>query len=428
LIRPRRRRTAAALAAVLITAAFPAVSPTAANAAKTFASAAKTGAPAEIPCPKPKIPKPPGIPPRPVPPPDDPVNSAVGGDALATHGLIVPAGVPKPPAVTATTWLVADLDTGEVLGACGPHVYQTPASVQKTLLAATVIGKLDPKKQVTIVPSDLDIEANSSAVGLLPGGKYSISTLWLGLLLNSGNDAANTLARVAGGGGADGVANTVAAMNATAQQLGAFQTHAVTPSGLDGKGQFTSAYDLALIARVCFANDDFRKYVLTRTAQMPAQPTLKKGGFQIQNENKLILKYPGALGGKTGFTTLARHSFAGAAERNGRRLVVTVLGAEVQPQVRVYDIGGALLNWGFSIPKDSSVGKLVEPQDVAPAPARAKNDQEEAVRAAPEGQAAAKADTQALSVLAAGVFALVLTGTPLLLLLTQRRRRRGVRR
>jgi D-alanyl-D-alanine carboxypeptidase (penicillin-binding protein 5/6) len=317
---------------------------------------------------------------------------------------------------------VADLDTGEVLGACGPHVHQTPASVLKTLLAATVIDKLDPKKQATIVPSDLKIEANSSAVGLVAGGKYPISTLWLGLLLNSGNDAANALARLAAGGGPDGVVKTVAEMNATAQRLGAFQTHAVTPSGLDGKGQFTSAYDLALIARVCFASADFRKYVLTRTAQMPAQPKLKTGGFQIQNENKLILKYPGALGGKTGFTTVARHSFVGAAERNGRRLVVSVLGAEVQPTVRVYDIGGILLDWGFKVPKDASVGKLVQPQDVAPKPddtpgaARARNaaGAPESVRAAP----------QTLTVLAAGAFALVLTGTPLLLLLTQRRRKR----
>ncbi|NMO51288.1 D-alanyl-D-alanine carboxypeptidase [Actinoplanes sp. TBRC 11911] len=408
----------AALATVLLSAASPAAVPAAADAAP-----ARKAAPAEIPCPKPKVPKPTGVPPRPVPPPDDPVNSAIGGDALATHGLVVPAGAPPPPAVTATTWLVADLDTGEVLGACGPHVYQTPASVQKTLLAATVIDKLDPAKQVTIVPSDLDIEPNSSAVGLVPGGKYSISTLWLGLLLNSGNDAANALARLAAGGGPDGVAQTVAAMNATAQRLGAFQTHAVTPSGLDGKGQFTSAYDLALIARVCFASADFRKYVLTRTAQMPAQPKQKKGGFQIQNENKLILKYPGALGGKTGFTTVARHSFVGAAQRNGRRLVVSVLGAEVQPTVRVYDIGGILLDWGFQVPRDASVGKLVEPRDVAPEPAdtpgaaRARD----AVGATPESVRAAP---QTLTVLAAGAFALVLAGTPLLLLLTQRRRKR----
>jgi D-alanyl-D-alanine carboxypeptidase (penicillin-binding protein 5/6) len=182
-----RCRTAAALAAAALLTPLTFATP---------APAVPRNARAEIPCPKPKVAPPPGRPPRPVPPPDDPVASAVGGDALATHGLIIPAGVKAPPAVTATTWMVADLDTGEVLGACGPHVYQTPASVQKTLLAATVIGRLDPKQIVTVVPSDLDIEVNSSAVGLVVGGKYPVSTLWLGLLLNSGNDAANALARV----------------------------------------------------------------------------------------------------------------------------------------------------------------------------------------------------------------------------------------
>src|SRR4029450_9699233 len=135
---------------------------------------------------------------------------------------------------------------------------------------------------------------------------------------------------------------------------GAFQTHAVTPSGLDGPGQFTSAYDLALIARVCFDNPDFRRYALTKRAQMPAQKALKKGGFQFQNENKLIFNYPGALGGKTGFTQLARHSYVGAAQRNGRRLVVTLLGAEARP-LRGWQQGAALLDWGFSLPAEDSV-------------------------------------------------------------------------
>jgi serine-type D-Ala-D-Ala carboxypeptidase (penicillin-binding protein 5/6) len=324
---------------------------------------------AEIPCPKPKvIEKPKNVPPRPVPPPDDPVDSAVGGAALATHGLVIPPGAKLPPPVTATTWMVSDLDTGQVLGGCGPHVYQTPASVQKTLLAATVMDKLDPAQMMTVVPSDLKIEYHSSAVGIVPGGRYRISTLWLGLLLNSGNDAANALARLAGGGGPDGVARTVAAMNAEAKRLGAFQTHAVTPSGLDGKGQFTSAYDLALIAREDFAKPDFRRYVLTRTAYMPAQPKLKKAGFQFQNENKLIYNYPGAMGGKTGFTTVARTSYMSAASRNGRRLVVTLLGAETRPQ-RGWQQGEALLDWGFSLPREASVGTLVTPADVAPKPA-----------------------------------------------------------
>ncbi|MFC7534675.1 D-alanyl-D-alanine carboxypeptidase family protein [Actinoplanes sp. GCM10030250] len=379
---------------------------------------------AEIPCPRPKVAAP-SRPPRPVPPADNPEQMAVGGEALATHGLVVPDGSPRPPALTATTWLVADLDTGEVLGACGPHVYQTPASVQKMLLAATAIEQLDPRQQVTVTRGDLDIEPGSSAVGLVLGGKYPVSTLWLGLLLNSGNDAANALARMAGGGGTDGLPKTVAAMNAKAASLGANQTHAVTPSGLDGRGQFTSAYDLALIAQVCFASADFRKYALTRSAQMPAQKLKAKkvGGFQFQNENKLIYNYPGALGGKTGFTTIARHSYVGGAERGGRRLVATLLGAEARP-LRGWEQGAKLLDWGFSLPKGTSVGNLVTPEEVARAKAAP---DAAATDAAP--QAAGNNNTRpgaprGLSVAAALSVAVVLAAAPLLLLLTQRRRRR----
>ncbi|WP_346533622.1 D-alanyl-D-alanine carboxypeptidase [Micromonospora sp. DPT] len=310
--------------------------------------------------PCPKLPTPAVTrPPRPTPPEPVPAHRAVGGEALATPGLVVPPGTPAPPPVTATSWLVADLDSGEVLGGCGPHEYGTPASVQKLLLAATMLPKLDPKQVVTVAREDLDIEPGSSAVGLLVGGRYPVETVWLGLLLQSGNEAANLLARLGAGSAEAGVRE----MNAEARRLGAFQTHAVTPSGLDGPGQFTSAYDLALIARVCFANPTFRRYALTQRAQIPAQPALRKGGFQIQNENPLIYDYPGALGGKTGFTDLARHTYVGAAERNGRRLVVTLLNAERRP-VRAWEQGARLLDWGFSLPPDSSVGRLVQPGEV----------------------------------------------------------------
>jgi D-alanyl-D-alanine carboxypeptidase (penicillin-binding protein 5/6) len=373
--------------------------------------------------------KPPaGRPPRPKPPADDPVLRAVGGDALATSGLAIPSGSAKPPAVTATSWLVADLDSGEVLGGCGPHVYGTPASVQKLLLAATAMPLLNPKATTTITQGDVTIEAGSSAVGLVKGGRYSVATLWTGLLLNSGNDAANTLARLAGGNA--GVTGTVTAMNAEAKKLGAYQTHAVTPSGLDGPGQFTSAYDLALIARVCFDRKDFVNYALTKTFQMPAQKAQKKGGFQIQNENKLIFGYKGALGGKTGFTTLARHSYVGAAEQNGRRLVVTLLGAEANP-LRGYQQGEALLDWGFKLGKGASVGKLVEPDgtdaagtatgESAAVPPTEKH-------RATTPTAARQAPQDVLTLGAAAAVAIVLAGTPLLLLLTQRRRRRVRRR
>src|SRR5690349_6226027 len=74
----------------------------------------------------------------------DPSTPVIGGERMATRGLAVPDGAPAPPTLSAMSWVVADLDTGEVLGACAPHLRRRPASVQKLLLAATVLPKLDP--------------------------------------------------------------------------------------------------------------------------------------------------------------------------------------------------------------------------------------------------------------------------------------------
>ncbi|SCF15341.1 D-alanyl-D-alanine carboxypeptidase (penicillin-binding protein 5/6) [Micromonospora coriariae] len=400
----------AALLAVTASAVLLAPAPV---AAATGAAAATT-----VRCPR--VPAPAvSRPPRPSPPPAVPEQRVVGGAGLATSGLVVPAGVGAPPAVTATSWLVADLDTGQVLGGCGPHEYGTPASVQKLLLAATMLPRLDPKQTVTVTAADMDIEPGSSAVGLVEGGRYSIETVWLGLLLNSGNEAANLLARL--GGGADGAAGGVRAMNEQAHRLGALQTHAVTPSGLDGRGQFTSAYDLALIARACFAEPNFRRYALTEQAQIPAQPAQRTKGFQIQNENQLIYRYPGALGGKTGFTDLARHTYVGAAQRDGRRLVVTLLGAEPAP-MRGWEQGAALLDWGFTLPRDAAVGRLVGPGELTATPSATPSELAE-----PRGQrpAAASGPVRSGSAWSWSVTALSGVGVLLLLggLLWRRRRR-----
>jgi D-alanyl-D-alanine carboxypeptidase (penicillin-binding protein 5/6) len=371
------RRLVAALTGTVF-ALSPAAVP-AAGATPVRAATAPAGVPAAaapVPCPTVR-PKPaPSRPPKPTPPPDEPHLKAVGGPGLASPGLVVPAGALPPPAVTASSWLVADLDTGAVLGACGAHEYGAPASVQKLLLAATFVGQLDPRQVVRVTREDMNFEPGSSAVGLLVNGRYTVDLLWLGLLLQSGNDAANVLARV--GGGAAGVAGGVRAMNEEAHRLGAYQTRAVTPSGLDGPGQFTSAYDLALIARACFASPAFRRYALTERVRVPKQPQADppdRKGFQIQNENDLIREYRGALGGKTGFTSLARHTYVGAAARDGRRLVVTLLGAESRP-LRGWQQGAALLDWGFAQPRGAGVGRLVEPGEAPPA-------------AAPEGDAPA---------------------------------------
>ncbi|MFI7489949.1 D-alanyl-D-alanine carboxypeptidase family protein [Micromonospora echinaurantiaca] len=337
--------TAAALGAILVL-------PTVAVAPPARAAAAPY-----VPCPAVKPPVPP--PAAPSPPPVDPAHRAVGGQALATAGLAAPAGAPKAPAVTATSWLVADLDSGAVLGGCAPHERRTPASVQKLLLAAALMPRLDPTLMVQVTRADLrDLDPESSLMGVIPGGRYSVESLWLGLLLKSGNDAANALARV--GGGAAGRQGGVQAMNDEARRLRAYQTHAATPSGLDGPGQYTSAYDLALIARATFAREDFCRYIATRRAQIPAQPS--NPGLEIVHDQTLLGVYPGTVGGKTGFTDLARQTYVGVAERDGRRLAVTLLGAETAPLGSLGE-ASALLNWGFDLPEGASVGELVGPEE-----------------------------------------------------------------
>jgi D-alanyl-D-alanine carboxypeptidase (penicillin-binding protein 5/6) len=215
-------------------------------------------------------------------------------------------------------------------------------------------------------------------------------------------------------------------MNDTARHLGALDTFAATSSGLDGPGQFTSAYDLALIARACFARDDFRRYDATQVASIPAQPPQDPRGFQISNDNQLLYQYTGAMGGKVGFTDLARHTYVGAAERNGRRLVVTLLGAEAEP-VRGWQQGTALLDWGFSLPKEAAVGRLVESGEIdrkpTPAPPSPSNVPVVALPPAPRPQA-----TKHWSPTAFGGVATVAVVAPLAALLTimaMRRRRRA---
>ena len=156
--------------------------------------------------------------------------------------------------------MIADLDTGDVLAARNPHGRYPPASTLKWLTALTLLPKLDKRKRVVCSYPDVDVDG--TRVGLVQYGRYSVDLLFQAMLMASGNDAANALARVAGS-----VPSTVAAMNATARSIQAYDTHAATPSGLDGPHQLTSAYDLALIGRADLARADFRKYTAQKSAR-----------------------------------------------------------------------------------------------------------------------------------------------------------------
>ena len=136
-------------------------------------------------------------------------------------------------------------------------------------------------------------------------------------------------------------------MTETAESIGAYDTVVGGPSGLDVAGQSSSPYDLALIFRELVADPVTAAVLTTPAAQVPEVPG-RAPGFQIQNQNPLA-GYPGMLGGKTGFTDAARHAFVTAAERDGRRLVVSVLDTENQP-LRAADQAALLLDWGFTVP------------------------------------------------------------------------------
>jgi D-alanyl-D-alanine carboxypeptidase (penicillin-binding protein 5/6) len=152
-------------------------------------------------------------------------------------------------------------------------------------------------------------------------------------------------------------------MNDKARALGALDTHAITPSGLDARGQLTSAYDLALIARACWSNPAFVKYVTARAAQIPKQKP-HWPAFQIQNSLGFLYNYRGSLGGKSGFSDVAGHTFVGVGRRNGQRLVVAML--DVQNPGYGWDQASQLLDWGFDLGGDPPVGRLVAPGDPNP--------------------------------------------------------------
>ncbi|WP_020643360.1 D-alanyl-D-alanine carboxypeptidase family protein [Amycolatopsis balhimycina] len=294
----------------------------------------------EKPAPGSQVPAPPAVPAVPA-----------GGPRMAECGLVTPNGALNPPdGNTAASWLVQDLDTGAVIAAKDPHARQRPASLIKTLLALVVVDELKPEQ--VIVASKEDAEQECTCVGLVAGGQYTVDQLLHGLLMHSGNDAAHAVATALGGDAA-----AVAKMNATAAKIGALDTRAATPSGLDGPGMSTSAYDLSLIFHYAMKQPEFAKVVATKNFELP--PAGGKPAVPVLNDNKLLGVYPGFLGGKTGFTNDARHTYVGAAERKGKRLPVVMVRAEQKP-TKVVDQAAKLLDYGFALEDDRAepVGQI----------------------------------------------------------------------
>ena len=277
--------------------------------------------------------------------------AAIGGAQLAGRGVIVnypsSGSVPRLPNVKASAFVIADAGTGQVLAARDPHGWYRPASTLKVLTAISLIPVLNP--DATVVASEQAVSVTPNVVGLLPGHAYKISDLFTALLTISANDAAVALTQATGS-----FSRGMAVINAEARHLQADDTVAVDPNGLDAPGQHTSAYDLALIARQALRMPAFLKYDQTVTAKFPV--TAKKS-VGLYNQNALLTSYPGAIGGKIGWTSAAGATYVGMARRNGVTLIVTLLHC---PALTEIDSGKSLLNWGFAVDgKVRPVGTLV---------------------------------------------------------------------
>jgi D-alanyl-D-alanine carboxypeptidase (penicillin-binding protein 5/6) len=261
--------------------------------------------------------------------------------------------------------VVADLDSGAVIAAKDPHGRHRPASIIKVLVAMASINALPLNKSV--VGTAEDAAAEGTKVGVDADGTYTINQLLHGLLMHSGNDAAHALTMQLGG-----MQQGLEKINVLAAKLGGRDTRVATPSGLDGPGMSTSAYDMGLFYRYAFNNPTFANIVATRTYDFPGHPA-KPGedgdhpGYQLENDNKLLLNYPGAMGGKTGFTDDARQTFVGAANHDGRRLVAILLRGTRDP-IAPWEQAAHLLDYGFATAQGTKVGTLIEPDPSLLAP------------------------------------------------------------
>ncbi|MFF8935158.1 D-alanyl-D-alanine carboxypeptidase family protein [Streptomyces paradoxus] len=308
--------------------------------------------------------------------------STVGGARLGKPGTQVnlASGVPVlPKDLSARSWIVADAESGDVLAAHNAHWRLAPASTLKMLFADTLLPRFPRDTEHKVVPSDLaGIGPGSSMVGIKEDETYTVHDLWLGVFLQSGNDAVHVLSAMN-----KGVENTVEDMNEHAEELQALDTRVVSPDGYDAEGQVSSAYDLTLIARSGMQKKDFREYASTVTAKFPGETKKDKKGkkvrkpFEIRNTNRLLSGdadvpvYQGIAGVKNGNTTNAGATFTGVAERGGKVLLVTVMHPEKPEHNEVYKETARLFDWGFKAAgKVQPVGELVPPKGAAQAGAQ----------------------------------------------------------
>ena len=256
--------------------------------------------------------------------------------ATAKPRQLAPAGGEDPPPITGTSALVVEEPCGGTLFEQNAHLSVPPASLTKIMTALVTVEHtgLDEIVEIDVNGPELSLETDTTVMGIEPGMRLTVRDLLYGLLLASGYDAAIQLAEHV----AVSVPAFVRMMNEKAAALGLADTHFTNPHGLDDAALYSSAYDMVKLGRELLENPELAGIVQTQTYQ----PAWDKPA--LQNLNLLLGFYEGAIGVKTGYTDLAGQTIVAAAERDGRRIIASVMGARTD----IYADASGLLEWAFS--------------------------------------------------------------------------------
>ena len=286
-----------------------------------------------------------------------PVVATVAGPPLAFSfakfeadpALVAGAAAAGVPSLSGESAIVVDVERREVLYAKNPQKRQLMASTAKIMTALVAAERASLDKVITVPAEATQVEPNH--MGIRTGEKLTVRELLYGLLLDSGNDAAEAIA-IGVGSGASGGSNVVAAraqfiawMNEKAQQLGLTNTRFANPAGLDDKEAYSTAYDLAVLGAHALKVADLRAIYGAKgfTITASKEPGREHGWFGPGNLNSLIGSYRGAIGIKPGYTEDAGYTLVAAAERDGRTLVAVTLNSRSH-----FSDATKLLDFGFA--------------------------------------------------------------------------------
>ncbi len=242
-----------------------------------------------------------------------------------------------PPEVHGASAIVVDVQTGRVLYHKNSRQPRAVASTQKLLTALIIAEEGNLWETVTIRPEDT--AAAPTKLYLKAGQTYSRFELLQALLMRSANDVACALARD-NAGSAEGF---VEKMNRRARSLGARSSRFLNPNGLPAEGQFSTARDVAIIARNAYANPIVRKIVATPRAEFHYSDGRVR---QLVNTNRILHQAPWCNGMKTGYTNAAGHCLVASGQNNGRDIITVVLGSN---KANVYADSKRLLEWGLRL-------------------------------------------------------------------------------